>query len=146
MLEAAQKQEIGNLQDSDPKVNRDAFETTISRHVPFYLLIERIRIHDFHRFGLVPPNSEFREATVLGPIKLIANKGTAAVAMSSEGLRVIETGESKVKQQRPLVLDDGRFFDDESSQWVGLDEILRAVLKQSESILSVFEQSLTKIK
>src|SRR5262245_43513705 len=47
MLEAAEKQEANGL-------SRDALEDRISPMVPYYALIERIRIHDFHRFGIAP--------------------------------------------------------------------------------------------
>jgi hypothetical protein len=48
MLTAAEKQEVKTFCGSDDKANRDALEQ-------FYYLIERIRIHDFHRFGLTSP-------------------------------------------------------------------------------------------
>ena len=94
MLEAAQKQEMKHLKDPDPKVNRDTLEGQISGKLPYYPLVERIRIHDFHRFGLVPPDPNRKQGMFAGPMKLMVQKGTAAVAVTAQGPRAPTTGNS----------------------------------------------------
>ena len=143
MLEAATMGEIKRLQSADPKVNRDAFEAEISRYIAFYPLIERIRIHDFHRFGLVPPSPDRRETTLRGPFKLRAQGGVAALTLTSDGPQILETGASRVEGRRPLITDDDRFFDDASSKWVSLDEVLRATVQGANEIIGFFERSLS---
>lgn len=88
MLEAAEKQEVKNLKNPDPKKNRDALERQVTSKLPYYALLERIRIHDFHRFGLVPPDPNFKQMMFGGPMKLAAQKGVAAVAVADQGPQV----------------------------------------------------------
>jgi hypothetical protein len=97
-------------------VNRDTLERQISGKLPYYPLIERIRIHDFHRFGLVPPDPNLKQVMFGGPMKLMAQKGAAAVALTPQGQRASTTGNSQVQFQRPLLVQDGDFFDDDSSK------------------------------
>ena len=114
MLEAAEKQEVDRLSDPDPKVNRKVLEDQISTKFPFYDLLERVRIHDFHRFGIQPPDPRVRQVMICGPLKLTAHKGSAVVSLTEQGLKVRTTGASEVKQQRPLIIQDGAFFDEQS--------------------------------
>lgn len=113
MFEAAEKQEVKHLNDPNPKVNRDTLEGQISGKLPYYTLVERIRIHDFHRFGLVPPDPNLKQVMFGGPMKLMAQKGAAAVAVTAQGPRASTTGNSQVQFQRPLLVQDGEFFDDD---------------------------------
>src|SRR5712691_10036374 len=50
---------------------------------PFYLSNDRI--HDFHRFGCVPPDPKYHMVLYGGPSKLVANQGAAVLAILSEG-------------------------------------------------------------
>ncbi|HCK99056.1 MAG TPA: hypothetical protein DHW42_02980 [Candidatus Marinimicrobia bacterium] len=50
MLESALNQELKIFQNSDPKKSRKDFEEKLVQKLPYYYLIEKIRIHDFHRF------------------------------------------------------------------------------------------------
>lgn len=140
MLEAAEKQEIKSLSDSDSKKNRAAFESQISTNLPYYDLLERIRIHDFHRFGLVPPDPKFSVTMFGGPIKLTAQKGAAAVLVTGQGPTVSTTGSSHVKFQRPLLTQESEFFDDDSAKFVKLEEVLGAFLKKAPDVVSEFEK------
>ena len=142
MLEAAEKQEINGLCDPNPKVNRRTLEDQISSEFPYYDLLERVRIHDFHRFGILPPNPEIRQVVVGGPIKLIAQKGLAAITVTAKGIQAITTGASRVKQQRPLINLDGAFYDEQSSEYVDLDRILEAFLGEAPNIIAEFEKDL----
>src|SRR6266481_3788534 len=49
----------------------------------FYLSNDRI--HDFHRFGCVPPDPKYHMVLYGGPSKLVANQGAAVLAILSEG-------------------------------------------------------------
>jgi hypothetical protein len=140
MLEAAEKQEIKSLSDPDPKKNRAVLESQISTNLPYYDLLERIRIHDFHRFGLVPPDSKFKVTMFGGPMKLTASKGGAAVSVTGQGPKVSTTGGSHVKFQRPLLTQDSEFFDDDSAKFVKLGEVLKAFLKKAPDVVSEFEK------
>lgn len=142
MLEAAEKQELKSLKDPDPKRNRDDFEDQVAPKIPFYYLIERIRIHDFHRFGIAPPDLKYRELTFGGPMKLVAQKGTAAVSITPQGVMVDTTGGSRVKFQRPLLIQDGQFFDEEEQRFVTLEEVLRAFLDKAPAAVAEFERSM----
>jgi hypothetical protein len=139
MLEAAEKQEVKSLKDPDPKSNRDALEDQIAPKIPFYYLIERIRIHDFHRFGIVPPNRKYRELTFGGPMRLVAQKGSAVVSVTPQGAVVSTTGGSRVKLQRPLLVQDGQFFDEEQQRFFTLEEVLRAFLDKAPEVVAEFE-------
>jgi hypothetical protein len=141
MLEAAKKQEVKGLDDADPDKNRAALEGRISPMLPYYALIERIRIHDFHRFGVVPPDPRVREVMFGGPVRLTAQKGAASVALTSEGPQYRTTGNSKKALQRPLLADDGLFFDDDSSRYVSLEEVLKAFLSACPEVISALTSS-----
>lgn len=139
MLEAAEKQEIKHLKDPDPKNNRKALEMQIEPKLPFYALIERIRIHDFHRFGLVPPGPRLKQVMFGGPMQLRAQKGAAFVSVTSAGPQVSTTGNSQVKFQRPLLVQDGEFFDDDSKQYVSIEQVLKIYLEKISAAVSEFE-------
>jgi hypothetical protein len=136
MLEAAKKQELKGFQGPNADLNRKGFEETYLAGLPHYLLIEKIRIHDFHRFGCV-----LNSPGILwgGPIKLSANEGTAGISVPIHGpgrKEVIETGKSKVDEQRPLLRNGSMFFDDASNNYLRLDEILHFLRKTNSRPLA----------
>jgi len=135
MLEAAEKQEAKGL-------SRGALEDKISPMVPYYTLIEYIRIHDFHRFGIAPPDPSLTQVMVGGPMKLMARKGSAAVVVAEGQLLVKTTGGSQVRLQRPLLCRDGEYFDAQSSKYVKLEEILSAFVARAPAVVSQFEKLL----
>ncbi len=140
MLEAAEKQGIKNLKDPDAKVNRKTLESQLSPELPYYPLIEKIRIHDFHRFGLVPPDPGFVQMQFGGPIKLTAQKGAASIVVTAAGPQECTTGGSKVELQRPLLIQDDQFFDDNSSTYVKLEDVLKSFLAKAPDVVSYFEK------
>jgi hypothetical protein len=140
MLEAAEKQQIPSISDPEPKARRAALEVRIQQRLPYYTLIERIRIHDFHRFGIVPPDPALQETMFGGPVKLQTQGGMASVALTASGPQAITTGNSSVEQQRPLLIHDGMFFDEGLSKYVNLDEILGAFLSNAPSVIADFER------
>jgi hypothetical protein len=142
MLEAAGKQEVNSPDDPTVKLTRTELEALVSAKLPFYALIERIRIHDFHRFGLVPPDPTKRELMLGGTVKLLAQGGGAAYAIASNGPHTSVTGPSKVQPQRPLLVDDGLFFDDESSKYVTLSAVVEQFLVKAGDVISEFADNL----
>lgn len=141
MLEAAEKQEVKALSDPDPKVNRKKLEEDISKRLPYYTLLEHIRIHDFHRFGIAPPGPAVRKVMLGGPVKLTAQKGMVAMRITSKGVEVVTSGGSKATMQRPLLNEDGAFFDDQLSKYVALEEIVDTFLGKAPDAISEFEKS-----
>lgn len=134
------QEEVKNLKDPNPKVNRDTFESLVASKLPYYALIERIRIHDFHRFGIVPPDPNFRRMMFGGPIKMTAQGGEAAIVVTDQGPQVSITGGSQVKQKRPLLTQDDIFFDEGSSKYVNLEVILNDFLAVAPDIIVEFEK------
>jgi hypothetical protein len=105
---------------------------------PRYSLVEKIRIHDFHRFGLVPPDRCFKTLSVGGPIKLMAHKGTAIYSITQK----ICTGDSNINEQRPLLIGNGKFFDEKTGEYVTLKQILKDFLEKIPAVIGWFEKSL----
>jgi hypothetical protein len=139
MLEAAEKQELKSFQNKDARKSRSDFEKVLAPKLPHYYLLEKIRIHDFHRFGCILPDPGYSRMFVGGPIELIANKGTAALAVTPKGPKHILTGNSKIKEQRPLCMRDGSFFEEETEKMLSLDEILDDFLSAVPSVIKCFE-------
>lgn len=142
MLEAAEKQEIKQLKNQKPKINRDAYEAQIVSALPYYYLIERIRIHDFHRFGIAPPNPNQKTMFLGGPVKLKAQKGMASISLANQGLQVQTSGMSQIQTQRPLLIQDGLFFDEDSHNYVAIKNILETFLEKAPCIISQFANDL----
>lgn len=141
MLEAAEKQELRKLSEANAYWSRKELEDHVAPKLPFYALIERIRIHDFHRFGIAPPDPKVREVFLGGPMKLVANKGAVAVAIGPNGPLNLTSGNSEVKAQRPLLNQDGQFFDEASSTYVALAEILERFTTSAHAVVAEVEAS-----
>jgi hypothetical protein len=138
MLEAADKQEVAGF------ANRHEFEPRLILKLPFYHLIEKIRIHDFHRFGCILPDPYIRQFFCGGPIVLNARGGVAAIQFFPGGPKITETGNSKVKWQRPLINVNGEFFDDDSDSYFDLCHVLNGFLSPVPDILAEFRTMLSK--
>jgi hypothetical protein len=135
LLEAADKQEVRNPSEPTAHWTRKELEDYMLPKLPFYSLVERIRIHDFHRFGVIPPNQGLQETFLGGPMKLVAKKGAVAVVLGANGPVKLTSGNSEVKEQRPLLNHDGRFFDDDSSCYVALDDILEKFIGSAHAVV-----------
>ena len=140
MLEASEKQEVAGFENEDPKHSRETYELHIQQRIPYYFLIERIRIHDFHRFGLTPADPNAHELFFGGPAKVIAQKGSATLSITNKGPDTTVTGSSRVKLQRPLIIQNGLFFDDELQTFVGLDQVLKEFLGQVAVLIAEFQR------
>ncbi len=139
MLEAAEKQELRLFRNKDAQDSRRKFEERLAPALPHYYLIEKIRIHDFHRFGCIPPSPKHRVAFFGGPTKLIAKGGIAALRITTKGPEIMLTGNSHTKEQRPLYMDDGRFFEEESKKLLSLEEILGDFLGAVPNAIAEFK-------
>ena len=140
MLEAADEQEINIPQNNDTKNARCALESTISKIIPYCFLVEKIRIHDFHRFGCIPPSKKRTRISIGGPIKLTSNKGIVSLIIKDEQLKSIVTGETSIKEQRSLCIKNGLlFFDEDSKRYIPLDEILDDFLSAIPKTIKVFK-------
>jgi hypothetical protein len=124
-------------------VTRDELKERLVQILPYFNLIERIRIHDFHRYGLIPNPPGLRVVMALGPMKLTANQGGASWAYTAEGPTTTLTGKSGFKPQRPLYSADGRFFDEDSKVHVEPNKIVVDYLKAIPAAIAEFEQLLT---
>ncbi|MDI6450190.1 hypothetical protein [Anaerobaca lacustris] len=134
MYETADKQQLSQT--------REELKTYLQQHIRWYDLIERIRIHDFHRVGIVPPDPQLKTMTLAGPVKLRARKEVAVYQVPSEGPRKLTTGNSSIKEQRPLLAVDGRFFDENTRQYVPLSQILSDFLTDGSEVITHFEKNL----
>ena len=141
MFEAAERQEIKNPGEPNAHWNRKQLEDHVSPKLPFYALVERIRVHDFHRFGIVPPNSEYQEVFLGGPIKLVTQQGATVFAIGMQGPVKLASGNSQIKGQRPLLNQDGQFFDEESSTYVALEVIIEKFISSAHEVVVEIEAS-----
>jgi len=123
-------------------VTRQDLDSTLPKKLPWYNLIEKIRIHDFHRFGLTPPDPKKKVMFLGGPIKLRAQKGEATYSIQSSGPEQRVTGSSGIEEQRPLLRKDGEFFDDETKQYVSLERIVGDFLEAAHEVIKEFEHQL----
>jgi len=139
MLEAAEKQELKKLLNKDIKKSRKEFEKQLVQRLPYYYLIEKIRIHDFHRFGCLPPDPKHKKTFFGGPVKLTVIKGTMAMTITSKGPQFTKTGNSSIKEQRTLCTFDGHFYDEESEKFLLLSEILEKYLSAVPEAIAYFE-------
>lgn len=72
-------------------------------------------------------------------MKLTAQKGGAALSVTSQGPQISTTGGSHVRFFRPLLVQDGQFFDEDSNQYVSLERILTAFLEKVPAVVAEFE-------
>ena len=123
--------------------SRDDLKKWFEEEISFFLLIEKIRIHDFHRFGCLPPSKKYKTLFIGGPIKLRASSGYASIQMSPKGKTTVTTGNSSIAEQRPLYNDDGLFYDESSDSYKKLDDIIEKHTQSLEKIISKFEKLIT---
>jgi hypothetical protein len=121
---------------------RADLKTQLEKQIPWYDLIEKIRIHDFHRFGLVPPDPRLKIMMQGGPVKLRARKGVAIYRVPASGPEKLTTGNSQIQEQRPLLSSNGQFFDDGTRQYVSLEQVLNDFLSGAVGVVEEFERSL----
>lgn len=74
-----------------------------------------------------------------GPIKLHARKGKAVYSIPSTGPKRECTGDSYIDEQRPLISNDGRFYDDETNKYVTMEQILKDFLCDIPTVINEFK-------
>lgn len=142
ILDAAESQALSEFRDEDKRKSRSNCEQQLMPRLSHYLLIEKIRIHDFHRFGCLPPRPDGHTVFYGGPVRLTACKGGAALTIPPSGPELASTGNSSAEGRRPLCVDDGSFFDDASESYLSLREILRELLGTLPNAIDWFEQKM----
>ncbi len=120
-------------------ISREQLDEILKKELRWFMLIEKIRIHDFHRFGLIPPNPKTKRLFLGGPIELKASQGKAVYSIQPTGIKKEETGNSKIKEKRPLICDDGRFYDDETNKYVTMEQILKDFMCDVPAIINNFK-------
>jgi hypothetical protein len=133
MLDAADDKEV--------KEGRKELEGILVGKLPFYMIIERLRIHDFHRFGLI----ERPGITIQGPYKFktgLKDNALAAIRTTPRGVKKITTGGSEVIEERPLILKGDQVFDEERGEFVPIEQVLSAYLKAVPEALEQFKKLL----
>ena len=126
VLEATDKQEI-------KKTRKEAVQSLRAR-LPRYALIETVRIHDFHRFGLVDRSGIF----IGGPLKLRASGkgGIAAILVGLKGLIRMTSKSSTIKEQRILQTRDGKVYDEEKEEWISIEQALTEYIEAVPAVLN----------
>jgi hypothetical protein len=124
-------------------VTRGELKERLVLLLPYFNLIERIRVHDFHRYGLIPPDPRLKMVVSRGPIKLTASQGAAVWQYTAEGPKSTVSGKSSVKGQRPLHNIDGNFFDEDTGQHIDINTIIASHLKSMPAAVIEFEKLLT---
>ena len=128
MLESADKQEIPE--------SREVLEELLIEGLPRYHLVEKMRIHDFHRFGLRQQQGMF----LGGPLKLQAagKGGTAAIFGTGSGFKQAVSKGSTIKEQRTLQSRGEEVFDESVDQWVSVQTVLDEFLTAMPTIINLF--------
>ena len=128
MLEAATRGQL--------RLKRDEVERELERKLRHYHLVEKIRIHDFHRFGVIERDGVF----LGGPMKLRPRKGTAAIRLTPHGRVLSVTGDSRIDEQRPLEMAGDQVFDGTSRRYLPLDQVLDEYLQEVPAAIRRFRE------
>ena len=117
-------------------VNLDDLDERVGAVLPRHELIHLIRLHDFHRFGVMPRPG----VLVGGPMRLKSSKrGVAQVQFLPSGPQITKSGNANVILNRPLQTDADRVFDDASSEWVPIEQAIREYVEGLPAALAIFE-------
>lgn len=144
MVTAAEKQEVRGFEHTDEMQSKQDFKAHIGPKLAYYELVARIRIHDFHRFGIRPPSETTLEEFYGGSVRMIAPPGgMVRMTLTPTGPLVEASGGGRVKADRPLLQRDGKFYDDMSGQFLTLERLLSAFLSTAAEVLVEFEALLS---
>ncbi len=128
MLDAAKNKEVN--------VSKKALEKILIAKLPRCMLVIKLRIHDFHRFGLLERAGVFMG----GPVKLTASKGMIQVQYTAQGPVVTKTGNSKFEEQRPVLMCGDKVFDEEERAYVSLQKVLSDYLAAVPEVIEEFRK------
>jgi hypothetical protein len=128
MREAAAQGEVA--------VDRDELDRQVAAVLPHHQLIQAIRFHDFHRFGVIERPGVF----IGGPMRIRTRKGGGAqIQFLPSGPRITKRGNADVVLNRPLQMNSGRVFDDASRDWVPIEQAIRDYVEALPAALELFE-------
>jgi hypothetical protein len=126
MLEAADMEVV--------RVSRSDLEQRLVAALPGYMLLEKLRIHDFHRFGVLPRDGMFMG----GMVTFRVQDGHAAMALFPSGPERSTSGQSKIIERRALHMNGPEVFDEESSSYVTVDTVLLRYLEAMPKAIEMF--------
>ena len=121
--------------EGELKVGQKDLEQMLETNLPGCSLIRRIRIHDFHRFGLPEQEGMF----LSGPIRLTAENGCAVISLTRNGIEETCTGASRIEPKDSPVIAGDKVRDDETETWVPLADLLRDYLAAVPGAIRAFE-------
>jgi hypothetical protein len=124
-------------------VDREGLTALFVAKLPYFRLIERVRIHDFHRYGLSPPIPGVNHVMYRGPTTLTVGgdgPGTAFWTLGRNGPETFVKGSGKVKEHRPLLEVNGAFYDDATKTYVPLSKIIREYLLAMPAMIDEFNK------
>ena len=143
ILEAAEKGEIRKEIFPNSDNIRASLEIWIKERIKYYDLIEKIRIHDFHRFGIIPFNQSINTFQMNGPVKMIAQNGSIQIQYPDGIPNYTISGKSKIKNQRPLLIQDGLFYDENESVYITIKKVVETFQEEVNSLLIEFRKIIT---
>ena len=131
---------IAELMIQNPKREnageKEALEARLDEIVPYHRLLQNVRVHDFHRITVEPPQPGRVTFTSSGPFTLTARQGGSAVMAGVGPDRVLKTTKnSSIKQDRPLDIKDGLIWDDSQEKWIDLFDALVAYLEGIQPLI-----------
>ena len=117
-------------------VNRDDLDERVGAVLPRHQLIQAIRFHDFHRFGVMPRPG----VLVGGPMRLKSSKrGVAQVQFPPSGPQITTSGNASVILNRALQTDGDWVFNDATCEWVPIELAVREYVEGLPAALAIFE-------
>ena|SRR5438093_8379266 len=116
------------------KISRDDLERRLIELLPGYMLLEKLRIHDFHRFGALPRQGWFMG----GMLRLKVQGGHAAISHGADGPETSKSRNSMVIGHRPLHMEGDRVFDEEADQYVTIDSVLARYLEAIPQAIAAY--------
>lgn len=141
MLDGAKNQVLSKFNNKDGQLSRKNFEAQLVPKVKHYHLLERIRIHDFHRIGILPPGPTRNKVFFNGPMVLKARKGGTTLTIPSTGPKITRTGDSPPPHdQRSMCWQNEKVYDDVSSKYIPLNQVIAEYLKTLPDTIDWYAQ------
>jgi len=105
--------------------------------LPHYELIGRLRVHDFHRYGLRPHPG----VVMQGPISVRGGPGGATIAIGPSGEVIKETsGGMSISENRPVTIMGEKVLVEATGQYLMLPQILRPYLEALPEAIMRFRE------
>ena len=140
MTAAAEKGEVQALLEHGKRKRRMLLRDEMQGILPYFELVYRARIHDFHRAAFAP-DPERDEIRISGPIKFTAAPGESVVGVpGGQGLEITKGPESSVTADIPLTWHNDELLDETSREFVPLADVLREYLDAVPKAIARFEE------